>query len=102
MRRSILLTLLGRKYQIMSLCDNSLRKGLPAQLQSNIALKLSTEVSHLLFSTTYEVAKFTDEQYTTINQSTAGCFDPKVFVNCLQALTTTVVLVLQVSFFYIH
>ena len=26
------------------------------------------------------VAKFTDEQYTTINQSTAGCFDPRVFV----------------------
>ena len=32
------------------------------------------------------VAKFTDEQYTTINQSTAGCFDPRVFVNCLQHL----------------
>ena len=30
------------------------------------------------------VAKFTDEQYTTINQSTAGHFDPRVFVNCLQ------------------
>ena len=30
------------------------------------------------------VAKFTDEQYTTINQSTAGRFDPRVFVNCLQ------------------
>ena len=29
------------------------------------------------------VAKFTDEQYTTINQSTAGRFDPRVFVNCL-------------------
>ena len=29
------------------------------------------------------VAKFTDEQYTTINQSTAGRFDPSVFVNCL-------------------
>ena len=33
------------------------------------------------------VAKFTDEQYTTVNQSRAGCFDPKVFVNCLQACT---------------
>ena len=32
------------------------------------------------------VAKFTDEQYTTINQSTAGRFDPRVFVNCLQVL----------------
>ena len=30
------------------------------------------------------VTKFTDEQYTTINQSTAGQFDPRVFVNCLQ------------------
>ena len=30
------------------------------------------------------VAKFTDEQYTTINQSTAGRFDPRVIVNCLQ------------------
>ena len=30
------------------------------------------------------VAKFTYEQYATINQSTAGRFDPRVFVNCLQ------------------
>ena len=30
------------------------------------------------------VTKFTDEQCTTINQSTAGCFDPRVFVNHLQ------------------
>ena len=30
------------------------------------------------------IAKFTDEQYATINQSTAGRFDPRVFVNCLQ------------------
>ena len=30
------------------------------------------------------IAKFTDEQYTTINQSTAGHFNPRVFVNCLQ------------------
>ena len=30
------------------------------------------------------VAKFTDEQYTNINQSTAGCFNPRVFVNYLQ------------------
>ena len=30
------------------------------------------------------IAKFTDEQYATINQSTAGHFDPKFFVNCLQ------------------
>ena len=28
------------------------------------------------------VVKFTDEQYTNINQSTAGRFDPRVFVNC--------------------
>ena len=28
--------------------------------------------------------KFTDEQYTIINQSTAGWFDSRVFVNCLQ------------------
>ena len=34
------------------------------------------------------VAKFTDEQYTTINQSTAGRFDLRVFVNCLQVLYT--------------
>ena len=33
------------------------------------------------------IAKFTDEQYTTINQSTAGLFDPRVIVNCLQLLT---------------
>ena len=33
------------------------------------------------------IAKFTDEQYTTINQSTAGRFDPRVFVNCLQVET---------------
>ena len=30
------------------------------------------------------LAKFTDEQYTTINQSTAERFDLMVFVNCLQ------------------
>ena len=30
------------------------------------------------------IAKFTDEQYATINQSTAGRFDPRVYVNCLQ------------------
>ena len=30
------------------------------------------------------LAKFIDEQYTTINQSTAGRFDLRVFVNCLQ------------------
>ena len=35
------------------------------------------------------VAKFTEELYTTINQSTAGCFDPRVFVNCLQVYTYT-------------
>ena len=29
-------------------------------------------------------AKFTDEQYATINQSTAGRFNLRVFVNCLQ------------------
>ena len=28
------------------------------------------------------VAKFTDEQYTTINQSTAGCFDLRVLTSC--------------------
>ena len=33
------------------------------------------------------IAKFTDEQYTTINQSTVGRFDPRVLVNCLQAFT---------------
>jgi len=33
------------------------------------------------------VVTFTDEQYTTINQSTAGRFDPRVFVNCLQLAT---------------
>ena len=30
------------------------------------------------------IAKFTYEQYATINQSNAGRFDPRVFVNCLQ------------------
>ena len=29
------------------------------------------------------VVKFTDEQYTTINQSTAGHIDLRVYVNCL-------------------
>ena len=28
------------------------------------------------------MAKFTDEQYATINESNAGRFDPRVFVNC--------------------
>ena len=31
------------------------------------------------------VEKFTDEQYTTINQSRAARFDLRVFVNYLQA-----------------
>ena len=30
------------------------------------------------------VVKFTDEQYTTINQLTAGRFNRRVFVSCLQ------------------
>ena len=30
------------------------------------------------------VANFTDEQYTNINQSTAGRFNLRDFVNCLQ------------------
>ena len=34
------------------------------------------------------VAKFTDEQYTTINQSTAGRFNPRVFVNCLPLVSS--------------
>ena len=38
----------------------------------------------LLLKARYTVAKFTDEQYTTINQSTARHFDPRVFVNCLR------------------
>ena len=29
-------------------------------------------------------AKFADDHYTTVNQSTAGHFDLRVFVNCLQ------------------
>ena len=32
------------------------------------------------------MAKFTYEQYATINQTNAGRFDPKVFVNCLQVV----------------
>ena len=32
----------------------------------------------------YLAAKFTDKQYITTSQSTAGHFDPTVFVNCLQ------------------
>ena len=36
------------------------------------------------------VVKFTDEQYTTINQSTAGRFYPRVFVNCLQVTKSLV------------
>ena len=38
----------------------------------------------LYYESTYiYLVKFTDEQYTAINQSTAGRFDPRVFVNCL-------------------
>ena len=44
---------------------------------------VQSTVHHLLYSTSV-VAKFTDEQYTTISQSTAGRFDPRVFANCLQ------------------
>ena len=40
-----------------------------------------------MHETNHSIAKFTDEQYATINQSTAGRFDPRVFVNCLQVST---------------
>ena len=33
----------------------------------------------------YCVSNFADEQFTTIIQSRAGRFDPRVFFNCLQA-----------------
>ena len=41
------------------------------------------ELAQLASYTTY-VAKFTYEQYATINQTNTGRFDPRVFVNCLQ------------------
>ena len=45
----------------------------------------STVLHNIQFTyNTLPLAKFTDEQYTTINQSIARCFDPKIFVNCLQ------------------
>ena len=34
--------------------------------------------------------KFTYEQYATVNQSNAGRFDPRVFVNCLQVVSLAV------------
>ena len=42
---------------------------------------IDTVVAH---SCVYIETKFTDEQYTTMNQSTAGHFDLRVFVNYLQ------------------
>ena len=36
-----------------------------------------------------KLAKFNDEQYTTINQSTAGCFDLGVLLIACKQLTKT-------------
>ena len=44
-----------------------------------------------------EEAKFTDEQYATINQSTAGHFDPRVFVNCLRTYSMHILMRRHVS-----
>ena len=40
-----------------------------------------------IYATFIIVVKFTDEQYAIINQSIAGLFDPRVFINCLQVVT---------------
>ena len=57
------------------------------------SVAIGPAISHVMGTVTAEahscvdiVTKFTDEQYTTINQSTAGRFDPRVFVNCLQII----------------
>ena len=47
-------------------------------------IRFSFKLSYVFVQIRCTLAKFTDEQYTTINQSTAGRFDPRVFVNCLQ------------------
>ena len=41
------------------------------------------------------VTKFTDEQYTTIKQSTAGRFDLRVFVSCFLEIHSCTLLQLQ-------
>ena len=48
--------------------------------QQNEARGIDTVEAH----SCVDNSEFTDEQYATINQSTAGRFDPRVFVNCLQ------------------
>ena len=57
---------------------------LPFTCTSFVSLYIVT-IIHIRPRLLILVAKFTDEQYTLlINQSNAGCFDPRVFVNCLQ------------------
>ena len=48
-----------------------------SQVQSQFVTRSGTIIIVVL-------AKFTYEQYTTINQLNAGRFDPRVFVLCLQ------------------
>ena len=48
------------------------------RLFTMVNIATSTLQCHLL------VTKFNDEQYATINQSSAGRFNLRVFVNCLQ------------------
>ena len=63
-----------------------------SETQSTIPTSLLDFVGNiftLLMRMLCVVAKFTDEQYATINQSTAGRFDPRVFVNCLQVLVSS-------------
>ena len=49
-------------------------------------LQSSVRPVYYFYTISIIVEKFTDEQYTTVNQSTAGRFNPRVFVNCLQAV----------------
>ena len=56
---------------------------LPFTCTSFVSLYIAT-IIHIRPRLLILVGKFTDEQYRTVNQSTAGRFDPRVFVNCLQ------------------
>ena len=70
--------------QITSAATNKCSSGLLVHASSNLPMYASTCLDAVEAHSCVDiVAKFTNEQYTTINQSTAGRFDPRVFVNCL-------------------
>ena len=67
---------------MLQLLLKTLRQGSGVFNGTRVAIRNNKECKLILCS----VAKVTDEQYTTVIQSTAGRFDPRVFVNATMSL----------------